>query len=285
LIKNKTASILLSCVLGLSIIPLFSANFASASTGAVNFLPNYFYPEEGTFDTDNEITLSLSTAQYITAQLATKYPSSYFSAYGTTCTLSNYRTVTSYLQNNYDYVVFYSKGHRGIGGSHIALIDHYNENFYDLDIGTRTSYSKNRVTFIWHCESAEYYNYGGPNTDPLGRAIGMPYAFTHNHYLVEYGSSGTQVFLGWANRANFVLWNGTTLNIVASPQYEWQIAATNYNYADVAKQFWLYMCQGDTVSVALNKVSNTIYGTTFTSGDLYNWLLVYGNLNRGLPSA
>jgi hypothetical protein len=124
-----------------------------------------------------------------------------------------------------------------MSGSHISLLDHYGAAFYDMDIGPRTSYDKNRVTFIWHCETANYYNYGGPNTDALGRAVGMPYAFTHNHYLSQYGTTGHQVFLGWVNKANYVFPNGTVLPVVGSPQYEWQ-ANPGFNYAEVAKNFW-----------------------------------------------
>jgi hypothetical protein len=284
------SSILLICSLMLSSTPLIFGNFASATTGAANFLPNLsYYPPQG-FDTQNEEQLSLSTAQYITTKLANKYPTSYFSAYGATCTLSNYRTVTSYLQN-YDYAVIYSKGHRGMTGQHISLLDNGGTGFLDLDIDTRTSYNKNRFTFIWHCETALYYNNNGQsNTDTLGQAIGMPFAYTHNNYLPKYsGGSGHQVYLGWVNKNNFAATypNGTqvTYPVVGSPQYEWK-ANAGYNHADVAKQFWNNMEQNLTTKNALDAMSRTIYGNSvpFTSSNLSNWLIVYGNWDLKLPT-
>jgi hypothetical protein len=286
---------LLICVLGLSSIPLLSgANFASASTGAANFLPNYFYPGNGTVDTDAEIEISLATAQYITTLLANKYPSSYSSYYGTTCTLNNYRTGTSNLQN-YDNAVIYSKGHLGANeaGTHISLIDHYNVSFYDYDIATRTSSSKNTFTFIWHCRTAEFYNYGGSNVDAYGQAVGMPYAFTHNNNLAEYGLAGTQVYLGWKDKMPLTVYNYTTQQyhyimiwddyIVGSPQYTWGIDPT-YNYAHVAYMFWANACGGSSTISSLNTLSCAIYGVNFEYTDLAGWLMVYGNRTLGLPA-
>ena len=203
---------------------------------------------------------------------------------------------TSYLQNNYDYTVFYSKGHRGWSNdnSHISLLDHTGNGFYDYDIASRTSYSKNTFTFIWHCETALYYNPGGTNTDGLGRAIGMPYAFTHNNNLPIYGTTGHQVYLGWKNKNDLQVHNFTTnsYNIVfnakngttvGSPQYEWGINP-NYNYAQVARFFWEYMSQGYTTEDALNILSNTIYGTAFINSGLQDWLIIYGNRLLTLPA-
>jgi len=273
------------CILSLSSVSLAFGNLASATTGAVNFLPNKsYYPPNG-FDTLNEEQLSLSTAQYITTRLASKYPNSYFSAYGATCTLNNYQTVTSYLTNNYDNVVFYSKGHRGMSGSHISLLDNVANGFYDHNIGSKTSYDKNRFTFIWHCQTAMYYNNNGaPNTDPIG-AVGMPYAFTHNNYLQKWDTTGHQVYLGWVDRANYVLPNGTSMK-VGSPQYEWK-PNSSFTYSDVAKQFWNNMSQNLTTKDSLDTMSRTVYGnnTPFTSNnDLNQWLIVYGNWNLKLPA-
>jgi len=278
-------SMLLICLMLLSFTPIIFGNYATASTGAANFLPNKsYYPPAG-FDTVNEEQLSLSTAQYITTKLASKYPSSYFSAYGATCTLSNYQTVTSYLTNNYDYAVIYSKGHRGMTGSHISLLDNVASSFHDFDIGARTDYSTNRFTFIWHCQTAMYYNNNGAsNIDGMGRAIGMPYAFTHNSYLYQFDTTGHQVYLGWVDKPNYMLPNGTIMTI-GSPQYEWQPVA-GFTYSDVAKQFWNNMGQNLTTKDSLDAMSRAIYGNNvpFTSSYLNGWLIVYGNWNLKLPT-
>ncbi|MCL2134990.1 MAG: hypothetical protein FWH37_05485 [Candidatus Bathyarchaeota archaeon] len=97
----KIVSIMLICLMTLSSASLTFGNFASAATGAVNFLPNLaFYPDDPDpnrrgFDTQNELDLSTTTAQYITNKLSTKYPTSYYSAYDTNCNLANYQSVTS----------------------------------------------------------------------------------------------------------------------------------------------------------------------------------------------
>ncbi|MDR2720279.1 MAG: hypothetical protein LBC03_05710 [Nitrososphaerota archaeon] len=280
-------SIFLICVIALSSSSLTYGNFASASTGAANFLPNYYYKGSGTFDTANEISLSLSTAKYITTQLSTKYPSSYFAAYETNCNLANYQSVTSYLQN-YDNAVVFSKGHRDVSSGHYALLDHYAVDFWDSDIYGRTS-SKNKVTFIWHCETAYPYNYNGNNMDANNKAVGMPFAWTHNNQMIKYGagstsSYGNQVYLGWDMFYGLPLYNGTTLAMVASPQYEWK-ASYNNDYADVAMYFWSYMRQGYSVSDSLNKVSYLCYSNImpFDYCPLKGWLVYYGNGAIGLP--
>ena len=260
-----------------SMTPLIFRNYASAYPGtcAANFLPNYFVAG---LDTSNEIWLSEQTANYIVSVLNSKYP--IFDYRNSACTDSNFKTILTSLQS-YDKAVIYSKGHRDAtyfgGYSHYGLAMNNaatGGTVWDYDIYTRTS-SKNTHTFIWHCETAI------PLTNPSNDTYGcrqLQRAFTHNYNIPLWGTSGSQVYLGWTNNVpqyNYPLTAG-------SPQYEWNINY-NYNYAQVASVYYYYMGQNYATSAALISMSNMIYGTSFQNTDLGNWLEVYGNMNAKLP--
>jgi hypothetical protein len=255
---------------------LFFGNFASAATGAANFLPNRVMGA----DTPNEQTLSLSTAQYITNCLNSRYPSNWvYPSYGYSCTTNSYMSILNTLQT-YDKAVVFTKGHRGIPSSgHISLFSN-DSVVIDYDIYTRTS-AKNAVTFIWHCQTALYYTTGASHYDSQKLPYGMPYCFTHNNNMVKYGASGSQVYLGWTDNVPGYPY---PQQLGGSPQYEYPInILQGYNYAQVAALFWYYMSLGYSTTAALNQVTYTLYGTTFSMTALNNWLVVYGNGNLGLP--
>jgi hypothetical protein len=94
-----------------------------------------------------------------------------------------------------------------------------------------------------------------------------------------YGTSGSQVFLGWNNQVPpppYPEQRG------GSPQYEYAIV-NSYNYAFVAGAFWYYMSLGYNVVGALNSISSLIYTCNFSQSPLYGWLVVWGNQNLYLP--
>ena len=285
--KQKTIVIaLLISLLLISAIALLSANLVSASVGAANFLPNNF---QSGIDTQNEVTLSRNTAQYITTALANfNYPYGCYYSYDTDCTVSRYDSILSTMQNNYNQIIVFSKGHRGTpyyldnppNWNHSSIIDNVGNNVIDAtDIYSRTSISKNVVTFIWHCETALHYTPGTIPHDTRGY-YSMPYTWTHNQNLNCYGTSGSQVFLGWTN---VVPGPPYPQQAGGSPQYEYSINP-NYNYANVAGMFWYYTTSGYTISQALNQIASTIYGQgNFNQTPLYGWLVAYGNINLNLP--
>jgi hypothetical protein len=133
-------------------------------------------------------------------------------------------------------------------------------------------------------------NYNGNGVIPSlgGYVYGLPFCFTHNPSMGYYGSSGSQVYLGWVDRNDFwIQWpNGTAPThrpTVGSPNYEWKMTANN-DFGRVAELYWYYMSQGTYTSYsALNKISTDIYGTGFMTGYLYNWLVIYGNQAMVLP--
>jgi hypothetical protein len=279
-------SLLLISLLVFSTIQLISGNFVSASTGAANFLPNNFQ----WVDTQNEVQLSRSVAQYITSALASyNYPNGCYYSYDDDCTVSRYTSILSTLQTYYDQSIVFSKGHRDAQGDplHIGLIDNDGNTlwdnwiadpYFDDELYPLTS-TENAFTFIWHCQTQNWYP-DGATPDGNGDYHGMPYCWTHNPDLGYYGyqDSGNQVFLGWSDNTPdppYPLDGG-------SPQYEWAINA-NYNYANVAGTFWYYMCNGYSTAQALINLSYIIYGTSFEYTDLAMWLVVWGNVYLGLP--
>ena len=287
-IKTTICCALMLNLIVLSVPQIISANIASASVGAANFLPNYFIPGTDTLD---ETTLSLAVAQYVTTTLA-NYNSPYgcYYSYEDTCTWSSYCSILSTLKNSYDEAIVFTKGHRGIPcANHISLLDHngvalpddagYSN---DTDIFYRTS-SDNIVTFVWHCETALNYVYGTIPSDANGY-YGMPYCWTHNQYLGKYGISGSQVFLGWTNEVPNSTENPDYEQpLGGSPQYEYEIVPNTYNYANVAGSFWYYMCNGDTVIEALDNLCDDIFNDEFDDTYLNDWLVVWGNKFLELP--
>jgi hypothetical protein len=160
--KKKLISLLLVCLMACSSVPLIFGNYASAATGAANFLPDAYYddPVQGGFDTQNEVQRSQAATQYITTLLSNRYGSSNcYTKTGTICTKSAYTTTLNALQS-YDKAVVYSKGHRtvynyhpGIIPSHTTLYPDYNSYLLDPQlrkIGNilRPSFSSKSSNFL-----------------------------------------------------------------------------------------------------------------------------------------
>lgn len=271
---KKSITILCLLLVGLlsfaAIQPL-SGIFVSASVAPVVFCPNNF--QQGT-DTQYEIWVSEATCGYIVSMLASRYyPVGCYYSFNDDCTNYHYLDLLDWLQYYYDQSVVFSKGHRNIPYSnplHISLLDHdgYDiiDNYYGDDIYDVTS-SENVFTFIWHCQTAQYYS--KPIVpDGNGHYHGMPFCWTHNDDLDCWGDSGTQVYLGWAE---------------GSPQFEYT-ANYPYNYAHVAYYFWYYMCDGATVEEALNDIAVGIFGDeSYLQSPLCDWLIVWGDRTSTLP--
>lgn len=154
---------------------------------------------------------------------------------------------------------------------HISLMDHDGndiiDNYYGNDIFDETS-TENVFTFIWHCQTAQYYS-KPIVTDENGHYHGMPFCWTHNDDMNCWDDSGDQVYLGW---------------VEGSPQFEYP-AAGSWNYAHFAYYFWYYMCNGDTTEEALNNVCQTIFGVQYLSDycPVKDWLIVWGDRTQTLP--
>ena len=109
-------SILLICSIALSSAPMIFGNYASATTCAANFLPNYYIEyvnDNGTLvplDTPREVDLSERTANYISLELNRYYW--LYDVRNSVCTANNFDYCVYDLQN-YDNAVIYSKGHLG----------------------------------------------------------------------------------------------------------------------------------------------------------------------------
>jgi len=132
-----------------------------------------------------------------------------------------------------------------------------------MHIFPRTSY-KNTYTFIWHCQTAQNY----PSQQDQWGWYGMPYCWTHNNGMYTYGTTGSQVYIGWYGE---------------SPQFE-TTAMGVWNFAHVAYYFWWAACNGRTVQGAFNYIATTIYGQAYFSQTPLNyWLVALGNTGMYLP--
>jgi len=276
-IQTKTIKALLLGLLVFSTVSLISVNTVSAYVGSAVFLPNYFYDPP---DTEDELELAEETCTYIRGMLANRYATGTYYAFNDDCTVSAYCSILSTLDNSgiIDEIVVFSKGHRGYpflgypwyNDNHISLLDHYGSALLDdPHIYDRTS-SKNTFTFIWHCETAEKYPEGATE-DEIGY-YGMPYCWTHNEDLDDYGGDGNVAFLGWVD---------------GSPQFEYQ-AEGMWNYAHVAYLFWYYMCDGEDVEGALNEIADVVFGDdNYLSCPLSSLpaprLLLWGDKTMELP--
>jgi hypothetical protein len=270
----------------LSSTHLFFGNFTTASTGAGNFLPNVTY--SGYFDTDNEVQRSQTATYFITSLLTSRYGYCVTGINSTAAKL-NYQATLSNLQN-YNNIVFFSKGHRTVINDTLGIIPYHDttvsplpSNAYLLgpEIYNITS-TKNVVTFIWHCQTAIKY----PGS-------GLPYSFTHNNGMGYYGGTGSQVYLGWTDKDDFyITWpNGTVTPSpssnstgiqVGSPQYEWKMTPTN-DFGRIAELYWYYMYSGYSSIAALDQATQAIYVVDFSDSYINGWLVVWGNKNLTLP--
>lgn len=279
---KKISVILISLLLLSAMSSLLSANFASASVGAANFLPNNY---QSTVDSHEELALAEDVAEYITGILENKYPNNAYHSYGDSCIVSSYTSILSTLKNSYDQAVVFSKGHRGYqyydanprNVNHISLLDNDTNHVYDNTHIFNNTSTDNIVTFIWHCETALNYTTGTIPQDSYG-PYGQPYCWTHNQYMSQYGTTGSQVFLGWNNNVP----DEDYPSAGGSPQYDYPIDA-NFNYANVAGSFWYYASNSNTVIQALNSLCDDIYNADFDYTDLHNWLIIWGNEELYLP--
>lgn len=263
----KKAHIAICALLLLGLLVCATAQSVSAiRVGSAVFCPNAFYSPP---DTEYEIQLSNAYCHAIKSMLQSKYQDYCYEEID--ATVYDYTSRLQSLKNLCDKIVVFSKGHRGIPSpGHISLIDHNYVNVVDdYHIYPKTSYAKNTFTFIWHCETAEYYS------PPHYGTYGMPYCWTHNPNMYYYGTSGSHVYLGW---------------IDGSPQFETWINA-QYKWAQVAFWFWYNTCHGDNVLWALNHLAQRIWGKTyFTDTELVEWdgyrgpLVIWGNALMYLPS-
>ncbi len=280
--KSIIISILLICSMLLSFTPVIFGNYASASTGAANFLPNVFFdPTNKGFDTLNEIQRSQNVTNYISSLLVSRYGSGCVTTgINGTATKLNYQARLSNLQN-YDKIVFFSKGHRSNTNNQLGIIPNYTTPYPDpssyllgSEIYPYTS-AKNVVTFMWHCETALSY----PGN-------GLPYSFTHNNGMNYYDNTGSQVYLGWSNKYVFTATypNGTqnTYSQVGSPQYEWKMTPSN-DYGRIAELYWYYMCLNKSSIEALDQATFLTQNVYFGYSNIYYWLIIWGNQDLTLP--
>jgi hypothetical protein len=262
------------CTLLVLCLLLFSSlqSVLAITVGAAVFCPNNYIPPPQGFDTEYEIQLSTAYCTAIHSMLNSKYGGLCYLKIN--ATRSQYTSTLSYLKSACDQIVVFSKGHRGIEYGtpfdHITLLDHngINNVIDDQHIYPNTDSSKNNVTFIWHCETSEYY----PPPSPW--KYGMPYCWTHDYTMQPYVTYGNHVYLGWVNQ---------------SPQFETAVNA-QYKFAEVACWFWYNTCDGDSVLAALNNLAFRIWGEPyFTDTELmyetayHGPLKPYGNMGFYLP--
>ena len=272
----------------LSSTPLIFGNYATAATGAANFLPNVYYPTY--FDTVNEVQRSHITTYYVTSLLNYRYSGACYERINSSASITGYQTVLNTLKLSHDKGVIFSKGHRTVlnvnGYPHYGIIPHPGTSYLDYEFYSVTS-TNNVVTFLWHCETA--YNYASNGIipkDPNGLYYGLPYCLTHNANLGYFNTAGSQVYLGWTNKYNFVATypDGTQVThaLVGSPQYEWKINPNN-DYGRVAELYWYYMFSGKSTIDALNEAMKGIEGVGYGSSAINGWLIIWGNQNLKLP--
>lgn len=261
-------------------------NFATATTGAANFLPNYFQPDAFgvTLDTANEVYLSNLIANYITLTFIVEYGQAY-DLRDSACTSTAYLNTISSL-SNYDNGVIYSKGHREPksctdSNKHVGVVMNNSNTLvtvWDHDIYSVTS-SKIVNAFIWHCETA-IPERGSDGCD----CYGLSAAFTHNTTIPYWGTTGNQVYLGWTNEVPKTEY---PLPLGGSPQYEWLLghgAGVSDKYGDIPLLYYYFACTLGYSSVdALVALGYVLYSQSYQDTPLGGWLEIYGNRNVGLP--
>lgn len=239
------------------------------SSGCASFCPSYYVEE---MDPSGELELAETLTEYIAYFLNVQYDDSYLFT-NDVVTVSYYMGVIDDLDDSYDDVGFFSKGHRGRWPDdpwpHISLYDHYGDQVRDSEEIYPYSSQKFHFVFLWHCETSELY----PSEEDEYGWVGMPYCFTHNNNMAKYGRyMGYHVFLGWENASPPVI----DYVQEQSPWNEWQ-------YAHWAYLFFYNLSEGGSVLDALDYASYEIYSNGFTCTPLYyDKLVVWGCMDIDL---
>lgn len=261
----KIVSVFLASLITIFIIPPNVIQPVYGSYGSAFFCPGLYWPPH---DPSGEIELAEDTAGFYN-MLESCFDESYL-IMNEDADVEHYVDAIAYLSQNFDYVFFYSKGHRGrwppLDYSHLDLRDYYNSTPGVRDSEEVFPYSSTnfRIVFLWHCETAEMYEgfYPGYEEDP----IGMPFCFTHNNDMDLYGRyTGYNVFVGWEGESF------PFISYVAD-QEPWN----EYQYAHWVYYFFERLSEGGSVLDALNHATNTISNRDFTCSDLYYNLKVWG---------
>lgn len=273
-------SLLLLSILVVSTAPSIGISTVSAYQGSGVFCPNNYVPNQWPWDTPDEVIFSTQCCYYINSYLYDHYyPGPNLYVYGDPIwytvppvTPSTYMDNLDYLEDYSDAVTIFSKGHGTPWGDgiHRQLLCTYSPPAArdSIEIFPHTDQLKCRFDFIWHCGTANTYPVSPPW--PPDGPPGMPFAFTHNVAMTQYGHSGPCVFVGW-NYASPQFYN------VIPNEYPWQ-------WGQLAVGIFYYMHEYSywDLETALNEMSLSIYGTYFDSSPLYNDLIVWGNMDMAL---
>jgi len=254
----------------------------NAYHGAGVFVPNNYIEDQWPWDTPDEIDFSTTCGWYIYSYLFVHYwnglgtPVYYKYGdpfdYNPVVTPNTYMDMLDWLEDHSDKVTIFSKGHCSAWGYgyiyrrlHCTIDYTYARD--SIEIYPHTDQFKCRFNFIWHCGTTNTYPYWPPF--PPDGPPSMPFAFTHNLGMTEYGHSGPCVFAGWE-------WVSPQFFNVIPDHYPWQ-------WGQLAVGVFYYMHNNYwSLGVALNYLSNLIYGVSFDSSPLYNDLMVLGNMDMTL---
>jgi hypothetical protein len=282
----KIASVLLASLFVITFLPSSIIQPVYGSSGAAVFCPSYYVGEP--YEVYDEIGLAESTCEAIASMLDSRYGMVILKV-NESATHNNYIGYIDMLGNLYDEVGFFSKGHRNLRNENnwgtIGLYDHWgpsNEStVWDYeDIEPYTDGANFRFVFIWHCDTAQLYKetpvYSRGEDEYTG---GMPYVFTHDWDMNYYGQdTGYHVFLGWIGEsANFF-----TEFPDQQPWGGWQYAHFAYLFfAALTESYPAEMNYN--VEGALNFALNYMSNMDFTCSYLFEWLVVWGCEDIGLP--
>jgi hypothetical protein len=272
-------ALLLLSILSISAVPSIGISLVSAYQGSGVFCPNNYVPDQWPWDTPDEVIFSTQCCYYISTYLTNHYYGGQnLFVYGDPIwysvppvTASTYMDYLDYLEDYSDAVTIFSKGHCtpwGYGGMYRQLLCTYDEVARDsIEIYPHTDQFKCRFDFIWHCGTANTYPYWPPF--PPDGPPGMPFAFTHNIGMTEYGYSGPCVFVGWD-------YDSPQFYNVIPDHYPWQ-----WGQLAVGIFYYMHTYYLD-LGYTLNYMANQIYGNDFEYTPLYNDLIVWGNMDMAL---
>ncbi|MEM2082062.1 MAG: hypothetical protein QW744_07335 [Candidatus Bathyarchaeia archaeon] len=274
-----TGTLLLLSILVALLVQCIVIDTVNAYYGAGVFCPNNYISNQWPWDTPDEINFSTTCCWYISAYLFSHYyPGQVYYKYGDPfdndpiVTPDTYMDCLDYLEEQYSAVTVFSKGHCspwGYGGLYRRLHCTINGTYArdSIEIYPHTDQFKCRFNFIWHCGTTNSYPYWPPF--PPDGPPSMPFAFTHNLGMTEYGNSGSCVFAGWD-------YASPQFYTVIPDHYPWQ-------WGQLAVAVFYYMHYNYwSLGYTLNYLSNLIYGVNFNQSPLYNELIVLGNMDMPL---
>ncbi|MBE0511415.1 hypothetical protein IBX38_00010 [Candidatus Bathyarchaeota archaeon] len=265
-------SVLLLIPLTIVSIPIPTANaepLPEPGGSAITYASTYY-----------QLDYERTAAQQICTDMASRFGQEGYevtNAYDTGTIKSNVLSWASSKEQGFHRVAIFHFGHGGfldVGGYlHYDYFDSNGNTIWDYEIYPKTGLGKHFFVFIWTCRQGDLIGY----VDGNGRAVGMPYAWTHTNSLSSNGysspDSGLYCFIGFENASPALAYRSFRYYTVLAKDF-------------ILKFYYYALSLSYSIKDALNLASLYWFGCSFIYCPLYQGFETWwpGNFPGGPPA-